>query len=246
MNDPAPIHIHAGGFVANNAAGICQEHGGFQTFVIPGRDPRCPQCLRAEIAAQNAAHAKQTIEDQASIRARGIGIPSRYAHATLGQVEEAPRKALTTWSGALSTRPHSFVITGPVGVGKTYAACALAMHCQETKHATRYASQASILRAIRATWGPRAEKSEESVWRELTAPYVLIVDDVGAARGNENDALRISELIDERYNDQKPTVIVTNLVPEKLKAELGDRAYDRICEGGKLVVMSGASRRKAA
>ena len=138
------------------------------------------------------------------------------------------------------------MLIGPVGVGKTYAACALAIHCQELKVSTRYTSQASILRAIRSTWSTRSERSEESVWRDLTTPYVLIVDDVGAARGNENDALRISELIDERYNEQKPTIIVTNLKPEQLKAELGDRAYDRICEGGKLVVMGGESRRRKA
>lgn len=244
MNDPKPLAI--GGFDADEATGACDKHGYYVTYVRKGRDPSCPICLQATLAAANAENAKQTVEDQAAVRARALGIPSRYAHASLDSVAELARKALEAWAKSAESRARSFVLIGPVGVGKTYAACALALRCKEANVPTRYASQASILRAIRSTWSNRSERSEESVWRELTAPYVLIVDDVGAARGNENDALRISELIDERYNEQKPTIIVTNLKPEQLKLELGDRAYDRICEGGKLVVMTGESRRRAA
>lgn len=240
MNDPKPIPFPSVPIKA--VEGHCEKHGAWFGYETPTRAARCPECLKAAIAESNAKAAVETQEAQAANRARFLGVPLRYADATLESVADGGK--LSTW--AKSDRAHSLVVTGPVGVGKTYAACALAIRLNEMKVQVRYASQASILRSIRATWGQRAETSEESVWRTLTAPHVLIVDDVGAARGNDNDALRISELIDDRYNDRKPTIIVTNLKPEQLKSELGDRAYDRICEGGRIVVMTGESRRRKA
>ncbi len=243
MNDPKPISIANATLVLVPVSGFCEQHGDWSGHARPERAGRCPDCLKSELMAMNEQRDQDSRESQVSTRARALGIPLRYGNAAIAEIQREAREKLSAWA---KSRTHSLVITGPVGVGKTYAACALALLCQEANATTKYTSQASILRAIRSTWGTRAERSEEGVWRELTTPSVLIVDDIGAARGNDNDAMRISELIDERYNEQKPTVLVTNLKPEQLKVELGDRAYDRICEGGKLIVMGGESRRKAA
>jgi DNA replication protein DnaC len=40
------------------------------------------------------------------------------------------------------------------------------------------------------------------------------------------------DIIDKRYRDVKPTILISNLTKAELKGFLGERSFDRLREGG--------------
>ncbi len=98
---------------------------------------------------------------------------------------------------------------------------------------------------IREAYDDNGETLEDAV-RRYRCANLLILDDVGMEKTTEWSLERLAEIIDSRYNELLPTVITTNLTPEKLKAAVGDRVYDRIREMCKLYTITEPSHRPTA
>lgn len=74
--------------------------------------------------------------------------------------------------------------------------------------------------------------------RKLLECDLIILDDLGVSRGTDWQREKICELIEERYNKNKKTIISTNWDLEKAKQELlDDRLYRRIAEGKVLKIV---------
>lgn len=213
------------------------------------------QCGKCVAAARERFRLEREIQDRES-RAQYIreqsctAVPERYRNALLRDFSDAVSTKVRGWMTSVDQAMHQLVIFGPVGTGKTHLACAITREfilarIEKPGPEVKYCSQASYLRDIRKTWDS-SETSEDYVFGLHTKPRILVLDDVGAARGNENDTLRLGELIAERYDAMKPTVFVTNLTPDQLKAAVGDRSYDRMRDDGMRIVLDGDSRRKLA
>jgi DNA replication protein DnaC len=171
----------------------------------------------------------------------GANIPERYAEASLDATEHAT--AVRNWLQGARSAAGCLVVLGPVGTGKTYLAAALVLDAPRHGISARYDTAGAYLRRVRESWDTR-EISEASVFAAMLMHRVLVLDDIGAHRGGENDAWRVHELIAERYERELPTVLVSNLRPQDLRAEIGERAYDRIRERYTQINLLGESRRK--
>ncbi|MDO6498564.1 hypothetical protein [Photobacterium sanguinicancri] len=57
---------------------------------------------------------------------------------------------------------------------------------------------------------------------------MLILDEIGVQRGNDNEALTINTIVDNRSADGLPTGILTNLNCSELVKQLGERVIDRL------------------
>jgi len=53
-------------------------------------------------------------------------------------------------------------------------------------------------------------------------------------------------LIDARYAEELPMILVSNLPPSDLERYLGERAFDRLIEAAVFLPMTGSSRRRRA
>lgn len=78
-------------------------------------------------------------------------------------------------------------------------------------------------------------------WREAD---LYAIDDLGARAVNDWTADAISELIDARWQNRRPTLIATNLTTPEIRTVLGDRAASRIGDGATVAQFTGADRRK--
>ena len=175
---------------------------------------------------------------------QACGLPPRYLGFELAHLPPADAAALREWATAtLAGGAGSLLLLGPVGVGKTAAAAALLRELIRGGRRVRYATAAGLLDAIRATWGRLAQQREDQVLAPCLAADVLVLDDVGASRGTENDGWRLAGVICERYDQQRPTVVVSNLSLANLLPVIGDRAVDRLRDEGMKVVVGGKSRR---
>lgn len=75
---------------------------------------------------------------------------------------------------------------------------------------------------------------------------LLCIDDIGVRNNyTDNQLSMLYDIIDDRYNKNLPTLITSNLTPEEIKKNIGDRCYDRLKNNADIISMGGASHRKA-
>ena len=81
--------------------------------------------------------------------------------------------------------------------------------------------------------------------QDLRKLDLLIIDEVGLSFGSDAEVLQLSELLNMRYEDVRPTLIVSNCKSSDLSRYLGDRGVDRLREnGGKVVTFEWESHRE--
>ena len=69
----------------------------------------------------------------------------------------------------------------------------------------------------------------------FTHTHLLIIDEVGVQFGTEAERTQLFGIIDERYREQRPSILLTNLGLDDSKSFIGARAYDRLRECGQWV-----------
>jgi DNA replication protein DnaC len=95
-----------------------------------------------------------------------------------------------------------------------------------------------LIRTVRQSWSKSAAKTETQILDEICGVDLLILDEVGVQYGSDSEQITIFEIINRRYNDCKPMIVLSNLGltaedgKKTLRDYLGDRAFDRLREGG--------------
>lgn len=189
------------------------------------REP-CPKCAAAVVR---------------TARLEGAGIPRHYHGATLAGTPVE----LTRFVAIPGSMPTGFIFVGPVGAGKTYVACAVAAAFTDQRLSAAYMTAREALRRIKVSWRKEAEENEEEVFQFFFRLDLLILDEAGADMGSAFEISHLTEIINERYAGEKPTILIGNLTPGEIAAAYGDRIVDRYREGGKVLVFAGPSRRGA-
>jgi DNA replication protein DnaC len=111
----------------------------------------------------------------------------------------------------------------------------------------RIVKLADLVREIKSTWAKTSERSESDVIAFYSALPALFLDEVGVQFGSDTEKLLISEIIDNRYQELRPTVLISNLDITGVKQCIGERSYDRLREdGGKVIAFDWESYRGAA
>ena len=57
---------------------------------------------------------------------------------------------------------------------------------------------------------------------------LLIIDEIGLQYGTKMERIELFDIIDYRYNEMLPTIIISNLYKPELIKEVGQRIYDRL------------------
>lgn len=177
-------------------------------------------------------------------------IPGRYADATPDHPEvaswvreicqQAAREARAM--NPVVRRGPSLLILGPVGTGKTYQAYGAirAVAHSGAMCSWRLETAADIYAGLR----PRPRFDSEQAFRELAAVRLLVVDDLGAAKGSEWTEEVNYRLINYRYEHELPTLVTSNIQAKELSANLGERVTSRLVEMAQRVLLVGDDRRR--
>ena len=138
------------------------------------------------------------------------------------------------------------MLLGSPGVGKTHLGNACLLHARRNGFQVRYTTASDAVRAIRATWRRDSRESETDALRRFTEPHLLMIDEVGSGQSASDSELGLlSEIIDQRYRDHRPTIVAGNVNAKALEMYLGERAVDRLVDhGGVIVPMAWSSYRR--
>lgn len=254
----APIPLH------REIPKTCDKHGAYtakQLETLPDCLPlitSCPTCAaEARAVEQQRAEAderRQRDHRMESLRVRS-GIPARFRDRTLENYRaETDRQKFAISVAKRMTRsiidePHkgaSLVFCGNPGTGKTHIACAIGHELIGALRSVHFGTVLSAVRHVKETYRRDSERSESDAIADLCAPDLLILDEVGVQVGSEHEKMIVFEIINERYQECKSTILISNLTRDELTAYIGERVMDRFAESGAVIAFDWASHRRAA
>lgn len=219
----------------------CAKHGAYpQLASHPKYGERawasvCPRCEeeRKELATYGA-----------------LAIPPRYAKKGFNDfiVTDANRanfefmRDYAKNADSAVSAGRSLILLGNPGTGKTHLACATLRVFRDQGYTGLYTTVERMIQMIRATWS--SGESEAAVIRRFVDVDLLVLDEVGVQTGSDNEKKLLFSVLNGRYENVKPTLLMGNETVAGFKAYLGERVIDRLRENdGRALVFSGQSFR---
>lgn len=167
------------------------------------------------------------------------------------------------FAAQVNSRGRGFALfVGPPGQGKTRLACNVIRELADCD--ALYVRQGQLTVELRASYGSkhvfvhRSQRNddEDQEEREPTPleitqnVHFLVLDELGCTGLANDERLLLDELLKHRYEQRKPTILISNLPLNEIKEFLGDALIDRIrlaTGSGKFIVQfSGESYRRSA
>lgn len=237
----------------------CEAHGVFTSKNLFGAMwTKCQTCAKERHLADEAkAEAKSKAEavDRWQAKIGMAGIPPRFSDRTLATYRAASEGQKIALSFAQSyaesfadaaTTGRSAVFIGKPGTGKTHLAVGIALAVMDAGYSALFTTAMRALRRVKETWARGSEETEREAIAALVYPDLLVLDEVGVQFGSDTEKLILFDVLNERYEQRKPTLLLSNLTIGEVRDYLGERIFDRLREdAGRVLVFDWGSHRGA-
>lgn len=209
----------------------------------------CPKCAAEQNEREEATKELRRKKESFDRRLHNAMISPRFSQKTLGNYKaetEGQKKALSLaeWFIENHKEVSGMIFIGKTGTGKNHLACGIIHKIIEQGGTALITTAMKIIRTIKDSWRDHQTKEGEII-DLYTQPGLLVIDEIGVQFGSDTEKLYISEIINDRYEAMRPTLLLGNIKLRELTEQLGDRPVDRFREGGKIVQFDWESHRKS-
>lgn len=235
----------------------CEKHGRFVSRQLCGRVfSKCPRCTLEQLAAEDAERSKRAAE-AAERRHRAMleqaRIPLRFQGRTFDAYQAATPAQVHALTVArdfaerfdeLADKGSGLIFSGRPGTGKSHLAAAILQAVLSPD--VRYVTCMDLIRAVRETWRRDSDKSESQLLGYFEHLDLLVIDEVGMQYGTDGEQTILFDVLDRRYREVRPTILLTNQDATGFAAFVGERTFDRLKETCKWVPFEWDSYRPTA
>ncbi len=229
-----------------NGEGVCETHGTYRYTAFKSGNlvvgQVCPACLAArqtELGQKHAAELKVREERKLTERMRHAGIPPLFEKSTFDTYEaiipeaqyclQIMRQYAEQFAGILAEAPATgAILVGNPGTGKTHLACSLIRSLIERGYSARYTSIPALLSELREANRGVHDMNVSAMIRELASVQLLVLDEYGIHTQQAVDYQFLFQLVDARYRNNVPTIMITNVHLDDVARELDERFLERI------------------
>jgi DNA replication protein DnaC len=197
-------------------------------------------------AARFAAERRQAVQAALERAVGRSGIPRRFLDRNFENYEAGTpeqRRALSVCRAyadgfeQMRGRGAGLLLLGGPGTGKTHLACAILARAIHAGHTGLFLTVSAALRILRDAFSPRGQRSETEALALLTAADLLVLDEVGFAIGNgATRRAMLFDVLNDRYGEMRPTILIGNLTAAELEGYLGERIMERLMDLGSIMV----------
>lgn len=234
--------------VTRKESATCETHGVFASYFnhhLP-EGSKCPACAaeaqKVKDDEEREIASKKATADRLTRRLGSAMIPPRFQGKTFEAFvanDEKQAKVLRVCREYAENfdkhfnEGRSLLLLGNVGTGKTHLAASIADYVITKQGCTAlYRTVYGILQYVKGSFDRESEYNETDAFAAFIDPHLLIIDEVGATKTTEFEQQTLFNIINGRYEQQIPTIVISNLMPEELVLALGERCVDRLREGG--------------
>lgn len=203
----------------------------------------------AQRRERDSRERRTRLQQAAGLTARALCCTfPNYRAVTPGQQRAlAVAKGFSDGFDGVAATGANLIMCGNPGTGKTHLAAAIANQLFEAGRKVIYTRVLDLIRTIRDTWDRDSLDSETQVVARYRTAELLILDEVGVSFRTENERTQLFDVLDSRYQDMRPTIVISNLGEAGLQEALGPRIYDRLMQNGSaLLVFDWESHRPGA
>ncbi len=128
---------------------------------------------------------------------------------------------------AFAAEPEGWLILfGPSGCGKTHLAAAIANERVSHGQPAFFISTSDLLDRLRSAFSTNSEIHYDEFFDQMRNTPLLILDDLGAQTSTPWAKEKMDQLLNHRFNNELPTVIVTIIPIEQLEDRIRTRLTD--------------------
>ena len=214
----------------------CPEHGD-----VPG--PICMECTAEQDRVRERAEAqaeRKRSRNKLLVKALGhSGIPERFmrrgfdtytiTHSKQQEVFDLAKEYALNFK-TYRKEGKGLVFLGTTGTGKNHLAMSIAKQVIRDGYTAVYSTVLDIAQHIRESYRSGSDDSDRQVIALYANSDLLVLDEVGVQMGNESERVFITSIINKRYEQMKPTIVISNLAPVKLAEALDERVMSRLRE----------------
>ena len=136
------------------------------------------------------------------------------------------------------------ILMGKPGTGKNMLAALVCKTLAANGHTALHTSVDKLVGRIRDTWHRSSTETETQVYQKLLEPELLVIDEVGVQTGSDSEIRIITRVINERYDNRKPVLLLTNLDYDQMEGLLGERIMERFCDDSFVLTFNWPSYRR--
>lgn len=167
------------------------------------------------------------VELRAERELKKARIPRRYQHCTLESYETVHSSATESLGRALNTsrkftqaypletNGKGLLFVGSRGLGKTHLAISILKHLVTERGATGvFWEHKELLENLRSTYSVNSPGVETAILKTAITCDLLVIDDLGDITPSDWSWDTTSFILSSRYNEDKSTIITSNLPNE--------------------------------
>ena len=214
----------------------------------------CPQCIAAWEENEKAEQEKIRIQNEEKAKyifnnpeqtLFYIGVGKRHLKCSFENYQGGEK--IKEICKEIVTKPLDLLLTGNAGSGKTHLAVAIFREWVKTQKVTTnnalFITVTDLLLEIREVFSDKTDKTEAEIVNKYAREQYLILDDLGAEKTSEWSITTLYTIIDQRYRQELPTIVTTNLTIDQIGSQISERIASRL-SSGKVIKINAPDYRK--